>query len=230
MNLFVYADESGVLDPKHNDYFVFGGLIFLGKEARDSAQRKYCKVEKVLRESNCSLCNVPELKASLLTNAQKGKVIRSLNNEFKFGVVVEQKRLRDYICAHKKGKQRYLDFVFKIGLKRALQGMMRDEVFFANEVENIFVRMDEHNTATNGRYELQEGLEEEFKYGTVNFDYDSFYPPIFPTMGEVKFEMRDSAQDPLIRAADMIANRLYYCARIQNYDLVRNKMRYIIQP
>ena len=49
-------------------------------------------------------------------------------------------------------------------------------------------------------------------------------------MGEVRFEMRDSAQDPLIRAADMVANRLFYCARQQNYDLVRNKMRYIIQP
>ena len=35
MNIFVYADESGVLDPKHNEYFVFGGLIFLGKDAKD---------------------------------------------------------------------------------------------------------------------------------------------------------------------------------------------------
>ena len=29
MNIFVYADESGVFDRIHNDVFVFGGLIGL---------------------------------------------------------------------------------------------------------------------------------------------------------------------------------------------------------
>ena len=230
MNIFVYADESGVLDPKHNEYFVFGGLIFLGKDAKDDALRKYRHVEDVMRKVNPNLASIGELKANRLTNKQKGKVIRSLNGEYKFGVVVEQKRLRDYVCSHKKTKQRYLDYVFKIALKRAFQSMMRDGIFKAEDVENIYVRMDEHSTATDGRYELQEGLEEEFKHGTANFDYDVFYPPIFPAMGIVKFEMRDSAQDPLIRAADMVANRLFYCARQQDYDLIRSKMRYIIQP
>lgn len=32
MSIFVYADESGVFDREHNDVFVFGGLIFLGRE------------------------------------------------------------------------------------------------------------------------------------------------------------------------------------------------------
>lgn len=35
MNIFVYADESGVFDRIHNDVFVFGGLIFLGNDERD---------------------------------------------------------------------------------------------------------------------------------------------------------------------------------------------------
>ena len=35
MNLFVYSDESGVFDHKHNDLFVFGGLVFLSKEDKD---------------------------------------------------------------------------------------------------------------------------------------------------------------------------------------------------
>ena len=31
MNIYIYSDESGVFDKEHNDYFVFGGLILLGK-------------------------------------------------------------------------------------------------------------------------------------------------------------------------------------------------------
>lgn len=202
----------------------------MGKEAKDDALRKYQHVEKAMCASNPELQKIGELKANKLSNKQKGKIIRSLNGEHKFGVVVEQQRLHEYVCTHKKTKQRYLDYVFKIALKRAFQGMMRDGVFHADDVDNVFVRMDEHSTATDGRYELQEGLEEEFKHGTANFDYDVFYPPIFPSMGQVQFEMWDSAQDGLILAADMVANRLFYCARTQQYDLIRPKMRFIIQP
>lgn len=46
MNLFVYGDESGVFDKAHNDLFVFGGLIFLDKESKDTAYRKYISAER----------------------------------------------------------------------------------------------------------------------------------------------------------------------------------------
>lgn len=35
MDLFIYSDESGVFDKIHNEIFVYGGLIFLGKEEKD---------------------------------------------------------------------------------------------------------------------------------------------------------------------------------------------------
>lgn len=41
MDLFVYSDESGVFDYKHNKIFTFGGLIFIGKEQKDIATRKF---------------------------------------------------------------------------------------------------------------------------------------------------------------------------------------------
>ena len=31
MDLYIYSDESGVFDKAHNEIFVYGGLIFLGK-------------------------------------------------------------------------------------------------------------------------------------------------------------------------------------------------------
>ena len=49
MDLFIYSDESGVFDKEHNEIFVFGGLIFLGKEEKDNYARKYIAAENVLR-------------------------------------------------------------------------------------------------------------------------------------------------------------------------------------
>ena len=49
MNLYIYSDESGVFDNKHEKYFVFGGLIFFTKLDRDDASRKYSSIEKQMR-------------------------------------------------------------------------------------------------------------------------------------------------------------------------------------
>lgn len=35
MDVYVYSDESGVFDSVHNDYFVFGGIIFFDKKNKD---------------------------------------------------------------------------------------------------------------------------------------------------------------------------------------------------
>lgn len=48
MDIFVYSDESGVFDVDHNDIFVFGGIILLGKGAKADCARKYAHAENVL--------------------------------------------------------------------------------------------------------------------------------------------------------------------------------------
>lgn len=83
MDIFVYSDESGVFDKVHNDYFVYGGLIFLGRESMIQAGRKYSHVEEVIRINGNYTAN-EELKATRITNSEKGKLYRSLNNEIKF--------------------------------------------------------------------------------------------------------------------------------------------------
>ena len=52
MDIFVYSDESGVFDVKHNKYYVYGGVIFLNKNDKDVENRKYKNIEKSLRENN----------------------------------------------------------------------------------------------------------------------------------------------------------------------------------
>lgn len=50
MRIFIYSDESGVFDKKHNDIFVYGGLILLSKEQKEEAAQRYSHAEKTVRE------------------------------------------------------------------------------------------------------------------------------------------------------------------------------------
>lgn len=229
MNIFVYADESGVFDRAHNDVFVFGGLIFLDREERDLARRRYQSAERTLRDSGAAEGH-DEMKAIYLTNKQKSSMYRSMNPYHRFGVVVLQKQVNERIFDNKKSKQRFLDYAFKRGIKKALERMIATGDLHVDDVENIYVVMDEHTTATDGRYELRESLENEFKIGTFNGTWNKFFPPLFPGMGTVEFQLRDSNQEALIRAADITANRLYYAARSGRYDFVRKSLPFLTLP
>ena len=89
---------------------------------------------------------------------------RALNQTIKFGVVINQANVLDRIFQSKKDKQRYLDYAYKIGLKKAFEGLIREGVIKSDEIKRIHVYNDEHSTATNGRYELEQA----FKLGTYN--------------------------------------------------------------
>lgn len=216
MDLYIYVDESGTFDKNHNKIFVFGGVIFLGKKDRDIAIREYCHVERTIRGNGKYIKN-QELKACIITNKEKGKIFRSLNKQIKFGVVVHQRCLLDRIFDTKKDKQRYLDYAFKIGLKKCFKALIEEGTLSPTNINMMYVFMDEHTTATNGRYELREGLEQEFKSGTFNMQYDRFFPPLFPSLSAVDLQYCNSSKKVLIRAADIVANRIYK-------DAISNKL------
>ena len=108
INIFIYSDESGVFDKVHNEKFVFGGLIFIDKTQKEICERKYKKAEEVIYKSG-TVCKGNEIKASKITNSQKTKLFRSLNNQYKFGIIINQSQVLDRIYESKKDKQRYLD-------------------------------------------------------------------------------------------------------------------------
>lgn len=209
MNIFVFSDESGVFDKVHNDIYVYGGVIFLSKEDKDNNSRKYKNVEKVIRNSG-GYANNYELKACRLTNKEKSKIYRSLNKCIKFGVVISQDRVIDEIFENKKSKQRFLDYAYKIALKKTLTDLIEKRLIDREAVENIYCFVDEHTTATNGRYELREGLEREFKIGTTNYRCMKFHPPLFTNLKALEVKYCNSASVPLVRAADIVANNIFY--------------------
>ena len=229
MDIYIFSDESGVFDREHNDFFVFGGIMLLSKDERDVCARKYLHAERTLR-NNGKYAGVQELKATFISNKDKGKLFRALSQYQRFGIVIDQKQLLSRIFNSKKDKQRYLDFAYKIGLKRLFETLIEDGTIPADGVRNIIVCVDEHTTATNGRYELREALEQEFKFGTYNATYSKHFPPIFENLHDVSVNFCNSEKKTLIRAADIIANRLYHLACNNPDDLYEHGIFIIRLP
>ena len=213
MNLYIYSDESGVFDRAHNDFFVFGGIICFGIEEKEVATRKYSKVEKTIKEIY-KFDKDSELKACKVSNKIKSKLFRSLNNSYKFCVLIKQKEVLPIIYENKKHKQRYLDYAYKIVLKKSIQYLVKKKILNPYKIENIYVYADEHQTATDGLYELKENLLSEFKYGTFNESWNVCYEPLFPMIKDVVVNFCDSSKTLLIRAADIVANHFYHLAII----------------
>lgn len=226
MNIFIYSDESGVFDKAHNSFFVFGGLVFLSKEERDVFSRKYIKAERDVRQK-AGIPSSLEVKAATISNTNKGKLYRSLNQAEKFGIVVNQKTLFDSVFNSKKTKQRYLDWAFKVAIKKKLEALILEGKIVPEEVEHLYFIIDEHTTATDGIYELRQSLEQEFRFGTYNFERMIHYPPLFKNLLEVQVKFCDSKTQTLVRAADIVSNKLYYMAIINDYSSAKNRHFYI---
>lgn len=89
------------------------------------------------------------------------------------------------------------------------------------EIENIYFFVDEHTTATDGLYELRESMLQEFKEGMFTSNFQTFKEPIFPNLKNLDVKFCNSSKKPLIRAADIVSNRLYYAtvnADLENLD------------
>lgn len=211
MNIYIYSDESGVFDREHNDIFCFSGVIFLSKNSKDNNIRKYRHAEKIIRERE-NKTSSDEVKATTISNTNKGKLYRSLNQVEKFGVIVYQQEIHERIFDDKKSKQRYLDYAYKIGIKRKFESLINSGDINPNDVDNLIFYVDEHTTATNGRYELREALEQEFKHGTFNWNYSIHFPALFPNLSSVELKFCDSSRVALVRAADIVANKLFHRA------------------
>lgn len=212
MNIYIYSDESGVFDKIHNDTYVFGGIIVIENKNKQILSRKYSKAERDIRRSNPKYRDI-ELKATNLSNKYKVKLFRSLNNEYKFATIINQSKVYDDFYLHKKSKQRYLDFAYKIGVKKAFEQLIKEKVIDPNKVTGLYFYIDEHTTATDGVYELKESLETEFKIGVTNFKYNKVHKPIFKNLKHLDVNFCNSSKNTLVRSADIIANRVYYLCK-----------------
>lgn len=165
------------------------------------------------------------MKARELSNEEKGSVFRSYNKIIKFASIINQDKIKEEIFLNKKNKQRYLDYAYKIGLKKCFENLIRRKKINVNDEISIHIYVDEHNLSTSGRYELKESLLQEFKEGTINFKYGIFHKPIFKNIVYLDLGYKNSKNNCLIRAADILANKIYTSYRDNiNIDILKNKV------
>ena len=223
MNIYIYSDESGVFDYLHNDYFIFAGVMFLSKDQKETMERKYIHAERCMIEA-INLKSGQELKASYLKKKEKSKLYRSLNNCIKFAIIINQKKVLKSIFENKKSKQRYLDYAYKIGIKKCFAKLISEKVINPKDVKHLLFFVDDHTTATNGFYELREGLLNEFKYGTFNYEWNIFFQPIFPNLNQLELSFCDSKKKTLVRAADLTANFFFHLSKNKELIISQNSL------
>lgn len=207
MDLFIYSDESGVFDAAHNDYFVFAGLVCIGQEEKEKYSRMYSHVEGIINEGRT---NIREIKGCNSSNQTKSKLFRSLNSVNKFTIIIQQKDLSNDIFSDKRHKQRFLDFAYKLVVKNCIKRLIETGQIRIDNVDEMQFYCDEHHTATDSVYELKESLYSEFKIGTFNYNWNRFYEPMMPKLKDVKVYFCNSKTNLLVRAADIIANKIYH--------------------
>ena len=122
------------------------------------------------------------------------------------------------VFENSKSKQMHLDWVFKVGLKKVILQLIEKGSISPSDVLNIRCYIDEHSTATKGRYNLAEAIYRELHVGTSNLKYGIYFDPILKDSDiDVSVKYVNSEAYELIRAADIIANRVLF--EITNGDI-----------
>ena len=81
-------------------------------------------------------------------------------------------------------------------------------------IDQIVVFVDEHLSSTEGKYNLSQSIDEEFRLGTYNPEWGTFHGPVFsPRFPKIPVRYLDSRSVTLIRAADITANWIYCAER-----------------
>lgn len=204
--VYFFFDDSGTLHRNEKSgYFVYAGYAFTNRNDLDAAKRKYINANKKLKKE---LKTNEELKAYGLSNKHRRALFNSVKEYDSVSCSVKIPALCK-VLYDKKSVCRYKDYVLKRCVKAMLQKFIKEGRINPSEDIELFVNVDEQQTATNGYYDLKSTIFEELKFGIQNWDYGTFHKPIF--YGDVKVYVKycDSKKNYLIQASDILANRVW---------------------
>lgn len=216
-NIYFYVDDSGVLHRNaRNEYFIYAGYCFLGKDHREDAHRKYRTLSDKIKRG---LHLHTEAKACHLKPKHKNKLYKIMRGYDSFSVAVRISELRSYVLDDKNSIHRYKDYALKRIIKEEVKKLLSLGKIDDREEIHIHIFVDEQNTATNGIYGLGDSVKEELAKGIMNFNYGTFYKPILHGRLFVDVTYCDSSKDYLIQACDILANRIWTSYYVRNEKL-----------
>ena len=205
--LYFFFDDSGVLHKKNSvQKFIYAGYVFHSRKELDIAKRKY---RALVRKIQTSLGRDDEIKAFGLDDNFKRALYNVMRKEESLSLVVDISRVYDSILSSPKSICRYKDYILKRAIKAKIKSMIDHNTVAVDDEIAISIYIDEQLTATDGIYGLRETIKEEFQYGIKNYNYETFYPPLFQNQVSVNVEYCESKKNYMIQACDILANRIF---------------------
>lgn len=228
-DIFIYVDDTGVLHKNSNDnFFVYAGLVFIGKEQKNLIKKRYKRLEDKIKNNNPNLYQ-DEMKGSNLKNKHKRSLYSVFKNEYTFVVEAKISNIHDNILNDKKSIQRFKDYMIVRIIKKSLIELIESSKITKNDKINLSIFVDEQNTATNGIYNLNESIKEELFIGKHKTG-GGFRKPCFKTIGNVNLKYANSKYNILIRASDLLANKKYGYKKKNQDKKLRDNHFYIKLP
>lgn len=216
--LFVFVDDSGHLHRNEDcGWFVYAGYIFNSRETLEVSKRKYVNANRKIKTATG---RSDELKAYGLSLIHRRALFNSIRECESFSAAVEICRLRDTILDDKKSICRYKDYMLKRALKHKLQELIGRGRVSRSSATELFFNIDEQLTATDGYYNLESSILEEFRYGIRNWDYGTTHPNLFDNTLTVNLKYCESKNNYLVQASDILANRIWSSYRTGNESLL----------
>lgn len=249
--IYINMDDSGVLikGNTNDPIFVYGGIIFLSKDERDSFTRQYSSLVKNIKYKYCkdfkkdaaiikSFCintkkckyTCPELKSTLISSSDKRRFLNLIKKHYCSVAIVDNNRVYDSIVKDKASKGRYKDYVIRRLVKEIIKQLISKSEINPNNPVKLILYLDEQTTKSNGYYDLRSGIIEELQYGITNFNYDTFFSPILSKV-EVDIHHQDSYSSFCVQAADLIVgeirhNRIDFL-KYKNFTLYSRKTAFV---
>ena len=222
--LYIYMDDSGKLN-RNETSCVFGGLFFYSSNEINNFINQYRAIIKKIKcfycnndISNCNK-NCIEIKGTTKLNKSHRRWIYNLNKKYNnFGVFIDNNKIYSNIINDKSARGRFLDYAQKRIIKEILLYSINIGKINPNKELELYIKIDQADTKSNGYYNLKDSIYEELVNGIINFDYSIVREPILKNKLCVSVVHYNSKYNYGIQAADMVANYLH-----RHFELKLNK-------
>lgn len=217
-------DDSGKFNNNETSC-VYGGLFFYNSNEINNFINQYKSLIKKIRCKYCQYdvvrCNKEclEIKGTTKLSKDHRRWIYNLTKkQNNFGVFIDNRKIYSKIMENKASRGRFLDYAQKRIIKEIILYSIKNDRIDPNKELELYIKIDQADTKTNGYYNLEDSIYEELVNGISNFDYSMIRDPILKSKLKVQVVFYNSKYNYGIQAADMIANYLHH-----QYELYINK-------
>lgn len=213
--LFILMDDSGKLNSNENSC-IYGGLFFYSSNEYMNFVNKYKSIINSLKckycSQNISNCDKEciEIKGTTrLKNSDKRRIFNLIKKEKNFGVFINNKSVYSGIMNDKSARGRFCDYAQKRIVKEIILYSISHKLIDTEKSLNLYIKIDESKTKSNGYYNLRDSIYEELINGIINYDYSIIHKPILKGNLKVKVKIYDSKYNFGIQSADIMSHYLH---------------------